>query len=129
TKKEDYRLEARALYAALQPLKRTDVPARYASPYAKPIVAGDDVSTLAGEATMTLALLLLFEITGDQRFVDEADRLFDGIAAMRGRWCAPSRCATGLVYDVADGKLGTTFCSGCNFEVLYALEYRRSLAQ
>src|SRR5262249_47579734 len=38
TKKEDYRLEARALYAALQPLKLGASPVRYASPYAKPLL-------------------------------------------------------------------------------------------
>ncbi len=160
TKREEFRLEARAVYVALQPLKLSDVPARYASPYAKASLGIDtrDLSTLSSQNYLTLGLLLLFEITGDQRFVDEADRMLDGIAAMRGPWCtsnvhdpgacAPTcsagqacvtsactadRCTTGLLHHVVDGRLalpqdGTVFCSGCNLQTLYVAGYRRMLA-
>lgn len=143
TKDESYRLEARALYAAIQPLKVSDAPARYRSPYAIPLVGAktDDVSTLSSQNYLGLALSMLFEITGDRRFVDEADRLLDGIAAMRGPWCesqvipnaSPDRCTTGLLHHVVDGRLaqpgdGTVFCSGCNLQTLYLIGYRRDLA-
>lgn len=160
TKDEVFRLEARALYAALQPLKLQDVPARYASPYAKAQlgVTTRDLSTLSSQNYLALGLMLLFEITGEQRFVDEADRVLDAIEAMRGPWCerdvnppascAPAcpneqaclttgcvadHCATGLLHHVIDGRLalpsdGTVFCSGCNLQTLYVAGYRRMLA-
>jgi hypothetical protein len=160
TRTEDFRLEARALYAALQPLKLSDAPARYSSPYAKASLGIDsrDLSTLSSQNYLTLGLLLLFEITGEQRFVDEADRMLDGIAAMRGPWCeryvnkpdscAPActtdqacvaaactadHCTTGLLHHVVNGRLaqpsdGTVFCAGCNLQTLYVAGYRRMLA-
>lgn len=143
TKDEAYRLEARALYAAIQPLKVSDAPARYRSPYAIELVHAKtpDVSTLSSQNYLALSLLLTFEITGDRRFVDEADRVLDAIAAMRGPWCesqviegsTPDRCTTGLLHHVVDGRLaqpgdGTLFCSGCNLQTLYVLGYRRALA-
>jgi hypothetical protein len=162
TQKEDYRLEARALFAAIQPLKRSDAPARYATPYADllldPSVDTHDLTTLAGQSYAAWAMLLLFEITGDERFVDEADRMFDQIAAMRGPWCesqihdgstcAPAcsggqsclsarcsaeRCTSGALHHVVGGRLakpedGVVFCSGCSFEALFVLGYRRGLA-
>lgn len=160
TKRDELRLEARAVYAALQPLKLSDVPARYSSPYAKASLGIDtrDLSTLSSQNYLTLGLLLLFEITGEQRFVDEADRMLDAIAAMRGPWCtsqvhdpaactpacaakeactggacSAERCTTGLLHHVVDGRLakpedGTLFCSGCNLQTLYVAGYRRMLA-
>ncbi|MDF2697509.1 MAG: hypothetical protein K0S65_5892, partial [Labilithrix sp.] len=160
TKREEFRLEARAVYAALQPLKLSDAPARYSSPYAKASLGIDsrDLSTLSSQNYLALGLLLLFEITGEQRFVDEADRVLDGIAAMRGPWCTSSvhdpaacapacsdgqacvshacaadRCTTGLLHHVVDGRLalptdGTLFCAGCNLQTLYVAGYRRALA-
>lgn len=139
TKDEAYRLEARALYAAIQPLKLADAPARYASPYATALVGAktNDVSTLSSQNYVALSLLLLFEITGDRRFVDEADRVFDSIEEMRGPYCVgestTQRCADGLLHHFVDGRLaepgdGTLFCSGCNLQTLYVLGYRRGLA-
>jgi hypothetical protein len=139
TKDEAYRLEARSLYAAIQPLKLSDAPARYASPYAITLVGAktNDVSTLSSQNYLALSLLLLFEITGEQRFVDEADRVFDSVEKMRGNYCIgdaePQRCANGLLHHYVDGRLaepgdGTLFCSGCNLQTLYVLGYRRSLA-
>jgi hypothetical protein len=81
--------------------------------------------------------MVLFEITGDQRFVDEADRVLDSIETMRGNYCVgdaePQRCGNGLLHHFVDGRLaepgdGTLFCSGCNLQTLYVLGYRRALA-
>lgn len=160
TRSESYRLQSRALYAAIQPLKLSSAPARYASPYAAESLGAKtrEVATLSSQNYLALALTLLFEITGDLRFSDEADRVLDGIEAMRGPWClsqvphagtcAPAcaagkacldkactddRCATGLLHHFIDGRLadpkdGTYFCSGCNLQTLYVLGYRRMLA-
>ncbi|MBS2013147.1 MAG: hypothetical protein JST00_09685 [Deltaproteobacteria bacterium] len=160
TKNETYRLQARALYAAVQPLKLSSEPARYASPYATELVGAKtrDVSTLSSQNYLALALSLLFEITGEARFAEEADRVLDAIEKLRGPWCiaqvthagtckpacgagkaclgtacTDDKCTTGLLHHFVDGRLakpedGTYFCSGCNLQTLYVLGYRRSLA-
>lgn len=159
THNETYRLQARALYAAIQPLKLSDVPARYASPYAAASLKAKtrELATLSSQNYLALALTLLFEITGDEKFAGEADRVLDAIESMRGPWClahveyttcAPScgagqacvssactadRCTTGLLHHVVDGRLATAgdstlFCSGCNLQTLYVVGYRRALA-
>jgi hypothetical protein len=161
THDEAYKLESRALYAAIQPLKLSDAPARYASPYAADSLKAKtrDVSTLSSQNYLALALMVLYEITGEARFLEEADRVLDGIEKMRGPYCiadvrqddecapacapgkacvattcAEDRCTTGLLHHVVDGRLAdkndpTVFCSGCNLQTLYVLGYRRSLAQ
>jgi len=159
TKNETYRLQSRALYGAIQALKLSDAPARYASPYAAALLGAKtrEVATLSSQNYLALALVLLFEITGEVRFSDEADRVFDAIETMRGPWCLAQvheekcasvcgageacvstsctgdRCTTGLLHHVVDGRLAnpsdpTLFCSGCNLQSLYVLGYRRSLA-
>ena len=159
TKDEMYRLQARALYGAIQPLKLEDVPARYASPYAAATLGAKtrDVATLSSQNYLALALMVLFEITGDTGFSNEADRVLDAIETMRGPWClaqvhtekcAPScttgqacltasctadRCTTGLLHHEVDGRLANAsdpvlFCSGCNLQALYVIGYRRALA-
>ncbi|MDB5214419.1 MAG: hypothetical protein JWO86_2346 [Myxococcaceae bacterium] len=159
TKNETYRLQARALYGAIQPLKLEDVPTRYASPYAAVTLNAKtrDVATLSSQNYLALALMVLFEITGDTKFSDEADRVLDAIETMRGPWClaqvhtekcAPAcatgqacvttsctadRCTTGLLHHEVDGRLANAtdpvlFCSGCNLQALYVIGYRRALA-
>jgi hypothetical protein len=159
TKNETFRLQARSLYGAIQALKLSDVPARYASPYAAASLGAKtrEVATLSSQNYLALGLMLLFEITGEVRFSDEADRVLDAIESMRGPWClaqvhreqcAPAcgagqacvstactgdRCTTGLLHHVVDGRLAnpsdpTLFCSGCNLQSLYVLGYRRALA-
>ena len=158
TKDEAYRLQSRGLYAAIQPLKLS--PNRYASPYAAASLGAktNDVATLSSQNYLALALMLLFEITGDTKFVTEADLVLDGIESLRGRWClaqvheeactptCPStqtcvvdtceadHCQTGLLHHEVDGRLAlptdpTFFCSGCNLQTLYVVGYRRQLAK
>jgi hypothetical protein len=160
TRDPAFRLEARAIYAAIQPLKLSDAPARYASPYAAAALGTGPrgAATLSSQNYVALALSLLFEITGETRFVEEADRVLDGIEQMRGAYClsdvhdvacepgcgpgqacvtarcTADRCATGLLHHLVDGRLaergeGTLFCAGCNLQTLYVLGYRRALAR
>jgi hypothetical protein len=124
TRDEVFRLEARSLYGgALQSFARAD---------------GSGRMTLASRNSFALGLLLLFEITGDLRFVDEADRVVDEIAALRGPWCRSAaiatKCVTVLVDPFLDGDLDpeahtTGFCAGCNLQSLYVVGYRRTLAR
>jgi hypothetical protein len=159
TKDETYRLQARSLYGAIQPLKLSDVPARYESPYAAATLGAKtrDVATLSSQNYLALALMVLFEITGDVKFSNEADRVLDAIETMRGPWClaqvhtescmpgcttgqacvttscTADRCTTGLLHHEVDGRLANAtdpvlFCSGCNLQALYVIGYRRALA-
>lgn len=160
TKREEFRLEARAIFGAIQALKLSDAPARYASPYAAESLGAKtrEVSTLSSQNYLALAMLLLFEITGEARFAEEADRVLDGIEALKGTWCrshvhegtscapacsggqacvggacAPDRCEEGILHHVVDGRLASPddevlFCSGCNLQTLYVLGQRRALA-
>lgn len=160
TKREEFRLEARSLYVALRALRLGGVPVRYSSPFTRSTLGVDtrDVASLASQNYVTLALLFLFEITGEERFVEEADLLLDGVAAMRGPWCirdvhdastcaarcvegevcraqrcGSDRCTEGLLHHVVDGQLapagaGPLFCAGCNLQTLFVATYRRVLA-
>ena len=119
TKDEAYRLQARATFSALGTL-RTGEPARYR--------AADADLTLPGMNLVALAALLMFEITGEQRFVDEADSVVDGIGLLRGPYCAGERCAEGLVDARTGDTLATTFDSGANLQTLFVIGYRRLLA-
>lgn len=131
TKSETYQLQARSLYGAIQALKLSDAPARYASPYAAASLGAKtrEVATLSSQNYLALSLMTLFEITGERSFADEADRVLDAIESMRGPWClaqvhkekcmpacadkqacvttscTADRCTTGLLHHVVDGRL------------------------
>lgn len=89
TKEEVYRLEARAIFGALK---------SYA-----PL-------SLDEHAQLAFATTLLFEITGEDRFVERSDASFDAIERLRGAGFAPEACP------------------GCSFQALWPLGYRRGLA-
>jgi hypothetical protein len=120
TKDPVFQIEARAIYAALQPLKLT--PGRYASPDEQVALKSDahDVTLLSAQINLALGLTLLFEITGEDRFIQEADQAFDAIAAMHG--------PTGLAHHAVGGALDPQVCAGCTFRALSTLGYRRALA-
>jgi hypothetical protein len=120
TKDEVYRLEARAIYGALQTFELA--PGRYASIDAQPDLKTDsrDLTLTADEADLAFALTLLFEITGDDKFIAEADSVFDTLASLRG--------PTGLVRYSLDGVLAAETCAECTYRALWALGYRRALA-
>ena len=104
---------------------------------------------------MTIALLMLYEITGKARYVGEADAIVDALAQkIHGTWClsnvhteacmpacaAPApvcvvsacssdSCQPGMLHHWIDGRAAlpndpTFFCSGCNLQMLYVLQYR-----
>ncbi|MBX3229457.1 MAG: hypothetical protein KIT84_17435 [Labilithrix sp.] len=105
TKDEVFRLEARAIDGVLQ---------------------STPLALLSSRADRALGLTLMFEITGEQRFIDAADAAFDSAAELRGPWCSPvtARCASGLLHDATAG----TLCSGCTYRTLWSLGVRRALA-
>jgi hypothetical protein len=136
THDENALLEARSLYVTLERLKISDPPVRFASPFGstKLVTKPHNLYTLASQNMATLALLLLFEDTGDERFVDEADRTLDATFAMHGSWCATdARCFSGLLHHGSGDRLarpedGIVFSAGSNLQTRYVVGYRRSLA-
>jgi hypothetical protein len=149
-----YKDRALALYHAIQPLKLPD--GRYYSEYSAVEFGAKtmDYSTLSSQNYTEMALLLLYQITGDPSYVVEADRLVATVAdKLRGTWClgqvhnqpcaatcsspqvciatrcSEDVCEGGLLHHWMDGRLAlpgdpTFFCSGCNLQSLYILWFR-----
>ncbi len=133
TREDRYVKEAVALHDAIQPLRISDSPARYYSPYSAAEMGARtrDYSTLSSHNYLALSLLLLFEVTGEDRFLEESDRVLDALEKMRGRWClshvhtsaracggtcpdrrvcvkntcSDDRCQEGVLHHVIDGRL------------------------
>lgn len=155
TKDEADRERALALYAAIQPLKLPD--GRYYSAYSAAAMGAKthDYSTLSSQNYVLLALMLLYEITGQAKYVVEMDGLVDALATeLHGTWClanvhkdtcAPAceasavcvgaactadACHGGMLHHWIDGRIALPsdaefFCSGCNLQMLYVMWYRQ----
>jgi hypothetical protein len=130
---------------------------RYRSPYSAKTMSAktDDYTTLSSQNYLILALMLLHEITGERRYLDEVDRVFDFIeqslmgemcaAEISADDCAPAcaakqvclkkrcfadGCHCGVLHHWMDGRVAAPadpeyFCSGCNLQLLYDLWYRQ----
>lgn len=157
-----YRDHALAIHAGIQPLKVTADsglagPGRYRSPYSAEHMGAttDDYSTLSSQNYTMLALMLLYQITGEERFLEECDPILDftrdllqgdscasdliyyecdpacegELACLKGR-CFPDACHCGVLHHWMDGRLAVAtdpefFCSGCNLQLLYIMWYRQ----
>jgi hypothetical protein len=145
-----YKDRARAIYDAVQPLKLPTSPTRYYSEYSAADMGAKtrDYSTLSEHNYLVLSLMLLYQITGDRAFVDEADSVLDAFATeVHGRWClsdlhhetcAPGcatstlcvgtacesdRCQNAVLHHWIDGRPAqpsdpSFMCSGCNMQML-----------
>ncbi len=85
-----YKARARAVYDAVQPLKLPTSPTRYYSEYSAAEMGAKtrDYSTLSEHNYVVLALMLLYQVTGERGFVDEADSIVDALSTeLHGRWC------------------------------------------
>lgn len=152
---ELHRERALAAYRAIQPLALAD--ARYASPYSAAAMGAttSDYSTLSSHNYLMLALAVLFEITHDDRYVEELDRLLDTMEGkLYGSWClsdvhmtscAPScdpgrvclagacsvdQCGHAVLHHWIDGRPALPsdpefVCTGCNLQLLYVMWYRQ----
>ncbi|MCC6528274.1 MAG: hypothetical protein IT373_36860 [Polyangiaceae bacterium] len=155
---EAYKERALAGYAAIQPLKLSDAPARYYSAYSAAAMGAQstDYSTLSSQNYLMLALALLYQATGEARFVAELDRVVDGLESLLfSEWCladvhhevcAPTcttpdvclvdactadTCQPGVLHHFMDGRAALPtdpefFCSGCNLQLLHVMWYRRT---
>ncbi len=124
TEEAKYKERAEALFEGVQPLKNDELGC-YHSPYsAVHMGAQTDVySTLSSQNYMIMALTLLWEITGDERYGQE-------IASVAG-------FIESYLYDAEQGRIlhhwmdarlalpedPEYFCSGCNLQFLYAMWY------
>jgi hypothetical protein len=153
-----YEDRARALYDAIQPAKLPASPLRYYSQYSAETMGAKtrDYSTLSEHNYLSLALLLLYQVTGETRFVEEADSIVDAMSSeLYGRWClrdvhpgacappcangsvclgpscAPDTCQNAVLHHWIDGRQArpsdpSFMCSGCNLQLLYVLWFRRT---
>lgn len=90
TGKEAYRQRANLSYEAIQPLKLSDAPARYQSPYSAEYMGAktDDYTTLSSHNYLMLALSLLFRINSEPAYAEELDSVLDGLEdELLGSWC------------------------------------------
>lgn len=93
---EQYRTRALGLYEAIQPhrIEMADGKLRYRSPYSAEDMGAktDDYSTLSAQNYLMFALMLLFDITNDTKFILEMDRVVDALQAdLYQPWCFSER--------------------------------------
>ncbi len=85
-----YRDRANLCYQAIQPLKLSDAPARYQSPYSAEYMGAKttDYTTLSSHNYLMLALSVLFRINADDAYAEELDAVLDGMEdELLGNWC------------------------------------------
>ena len=115
-----YLERARALHAAIQPLK-VDGEGRYRSPYSAAVMGAtsDDYTTLSSQNYTMLALAVLYELTGDEAYRQEVIAILDFIAS---HLLAGGR----VLHHWIDGEIARPsdaeyYCTGCNLQLLYLI--------
>jgi hypothetical protein len=156
TQDDAHRARALALYQALQPLKLPDGRYYSAYSAAEMGAKTMDYSTLSSHAYWMIALMLLYEISGSAAYVAEMDTIAGVLGEkIHGQWCLAdlhktdacmptcgsllcvsggceeNACHGGMLHHWIDGRPAlpsdpTFFCSGCNLELLYVLDYRKN---
>ena len=126
TGKQNYLDRSIQLHAAIQPLKDAEQGA-YHSPYSMDVMGAqtDDYKTLSSQLYTALALMALYENTGDATWLAEAGELFafvENYLYVDGK----------ALHHWMDGEIAKPehleyYCSGCNFQLLYALRLYRQL--
>jgi hypothetical protein len=115
----------------------------------------DDYTTLSSQNYTMLALVLLYQITGEKKYLDEIDPIVEflrdvlsgeacssdltfyecdpacegELTCLKGS-CFEDACHCGVLHHWIDGRLALPtdheyFCSGCNHQLLYILWYRQ----
>ena len=126
TGKQNYLDRSIQLHAAIQPLKDAEQGA-YHSPYSMDVMGAqtDDYKTLSSQLYTALALMTLYENTGGSKWLDEAGELFTFVETylyVDGK----------ALHHWMDGEIAKPehleyYCSGCNFQLLYALRLYRQM--
>ncbi|MBM4387755.1 MAG: hypothetical protein FJ088_08455 [Deltaproteobacteria bacterium] len=119
-KNPEYLEKSKELFEAIQPLKN---PAHggYRSPYSAETMGAktDDYSTLSSQNYTTLALLLLYENTGDKKYIVEAGEVLGFITTHLKQEAQ-------LLHHWMDGEIAKPehleyYCPGCNLQFLYVV--------
>ncbi len=155
---------ALAVHAGIQPLRVAEDsglagPGRYRSPYSADIEGAqtDDYTTLSSQNYLMMALMLLYEVTGEAAYLVEVDDVLDFLETyMVGEWCLShfhtddcaspcddgdvcieeacfeDTCQRGVLHHWIDGRVAVPedtvlICSGCNLQLLYVMWYRQNL--
>ncbi|MEC7988121.1 MAG: glycoside hydrolase family 76 protein [Myxococcota bacterium] len=121
---DQYLNRAEVVFQGIQPLYNDNMQL-YFSPYSQESQGAqtDEYSTLSSQNYLMLGLMLMYENTGDQKYMDATLHLL--------------RQIKDLLYDEAEGKVvhhwidgrpanqsdKSFFCSGCNLQLLYILWY------
>jgi len=111
---------ALALHSAIQPL-RVDGEGRYRSPYSAEIMGAltDDYTTLSSQNYTMLALAVLYQATGEERFRQE---VLDILGFIETHLLVDGR----VLHHWIDGEIARPtdpeyYCSGCNLQLLYLI--------
>lgn len=112
------------VYQGIGPL-HLDETGFYRSPYSQAYQGAetDEYSTLSSQNYLSLALMLTYENTGDQAYLDDVLTIVDGIRAYL--YVADEHK---ILHHWIDGRVANEddpdyFCSGCNLQTLYILWY------
>lgn len=108
--KDAHHLEiARSLLAAIEPLFLTAIDA-----YRSRARGGYDYVTLSSHNYLALALISLYNETGDAIYLNKARRTIDFILKRL--------YSEGIVYhDLTNNQRSSAYCTGCNFQFLFIL--------
>lgn len=124
TGKEGYKSRALQLYQAIQGLRAPEGN-RYYSPYSAEYMGAktENYTTLSSMNYTILALAMLYEISGDAAFLEEIELI---VSFIHDYLYQPEDGR--ILHHWMDGKLAVPedpeyYCSGCNFQFLYALWY------
>jgi hypothetical protein len=122
TSQQEYLDFALHLYDAIQPLK---VPGegRYYSPYSAKMQGAqtEDYTTFSSQNFLMMAFALTYQITRDEKFVQEIDAI---LAWIHDTLFVPEAVGGRVLHHWMDGRLAIPsdpefYCSGCQLQYLY----------
>lgn len=126
TDKAEYLARAETVFGGIQPLKIAEL-GMYRSPYSQAYQGAetDEYGTLSAQNYLSLALVLLHQVSEDDTYLDEAVEIQEFV---RTHLYDPSERK--ILHHWIDGRVAAKtdpdyFCSGCNMQVLYILIYLR----
>jgi len=119
-----YLERAEEVYQGIQPLHDTEK-GFYRSPYSQEYQGAetDEYSTLSSQNYMMIGLILMYQNTDDERYLNDALSILDHV-----RTRLYDRQEGKLLHHWVDGRIAHPddpdyFCSGCNLQTLYILWY------
>jgi len=122
TGEQTYLERSRLLFDSIQPLK-DHLRGGYHSPYSMEVMGAqtDDYKTLSSNCYTTLAMMTLYENTGDRKYLDEAGEVLEFI---EGYLYTDGQA----LHHWMDGEMAKPehleyYCTGCNLQLLFTIQY------